>query len=710
MTNGENIDQDIISDDVRAFARNYFNQKKDLLFSNSNGVLCAKYPPSQRPLHEQPCMIVKPQLYQHEMVFRTHDAMGHQGISKVVAQIQERHTRPGIRRTVGEYVSQCLTCQQVRDKPGDVRFHLKIIQSRYFNELVQYDHMKLCPTDDGNTGILVIIDHFSKFAEAVPCSHSEYDAITTSLLLRQKWFARHGTPTRMQSDNAPKLTAEVSNEFMKASHVTRHQGDLHCWSPTHAGFGRTPELYFAYVATCFCSRRMRDWDQHLDEVLSAYNSKRHATTGFSPYILTRGTEKAIPLTYQHPELATQSFPTHDAYVDHVLALQQEIHDLVRRNTHPAQLRQKLKYVRAIQAKTYMKSDLVWVCCRYVPQQGSPKLMRAWRGPHRVVHPLQDGRVYILDTGQKVHFERLKPHNIGPLEFAATPLDTGNIAVVMDPEPERSVEPIEDYCSKPSYNTEQLLSEASNVSLLSRQRHWMDTRLRAKLRAGGSRQHYQQFDYSTSETDDETSGAMLPISTYSPQQVQTQPPPDSIGDPLAPNSLSDVSMLVCLPQLFSDHKPMRSPSPQVSQSDNTPELSLTGTSAPLPTQPSLTDYLSNYPIWPNQPNESNAPLSCPSSPSMDTASAVLPPPPTAPSIKRGRGRPRKKNCQRKAQGKTASKVQVPKPDTQSGSQNRCQLRRKGQPIYICGTCGLRNCVWDVRIGAPGAPRRDNIAPN
>ena len=51
--------------------------------------------------------------------------MGHQGISKVVAPIQERHTWPGIRLTVGNYVSQCLTCQQVRDKPGDVRFHLK---------------------------------------------------------------------------------------------------------------------------------------------------------------------------------------------------------------------------------------------------------------------------------------------------------------------------------------------------------------------------------------------------------------------------------------------------------------------------------------------------------------------------------------------------------------------------------------------------------
>ena len=124
------------------------------------------------------------------------------------------------------------------------------------------------------------------------------------------------------------------------------------------------------------------------------------------------------------------------------------------------------------------------------------------------------------------------------------------------------------------------------------------------------------------------------------------------------------MLRFLPQFFSDHEPMRYPSPQISQSSSSPELSLTGTSAPLLTQPSLTDYLSNYPLWPNHTKGSTAPSCCSSSPSEAIPSATSPqPPPTAPSIKRGRGRPRKKTLQRKAQGKTASKAQKPKPDTQ-----------------------------------------------
>ena len=599
----ESIDDDIFPENVRTFAKNYYKQKKNLLLINANGVLRVRYPKNQRALHERPCMIVMPQLYQHEILFKAHDAMGHQGIAKVLARIQERHTWPGIRRTIGQYVSQCITCQQVRDKPGDVRFHLKNIQSGYFNELVQYDHLKICPSDDGNTGILVIIDHFSKLAEAVPCNHDEYDAATTSKILLQKWFARHGTPTRMQSDNAPNFTAAVSTEFMRATQVTKVTSTA--GHPKTQGLVERQNRTLLTLLRVFCSRRMRDWDQYLDEVMGAYNSTRHATTGFSPYMLTRGMEKAIPLTFLYPEFATQSFESHEAYVEHVLARQQEIHDLVRRNTHQAQQRQKLKYDRAIRAKAYEVGEPVWVFCRYIPQKGSPKLMRAWRGPHKVARVLQEGRVYILDTGQKVHFERLKPHHGGATEWAAIPAHNGEVAIIMDPDPEQSHEDIRDDASQPSYRAEEPLSEASNVSLPSRQRHWMDTRLRTRTRAGGSRLHYQQFDHSETESEDERSDVLLSSAQVNPDESVIL---SSLVDEPVPILEMPISPLPAKEALFSKNEAIpdvientESPPTQASAPTQIPtknaSISLAGTSAPLLTNPSLTDMLSNFPIWP-----------------------------------------------------------------------------------------------------------------
>ena len=75
-----------------------------------------------------------------------------------------------------------------------------------------------------------------------------------------------------------------------------------------------------------------------------------------------------------------------------------------------------------------------------------------------------------------------------------------MVVVLDPEPERSAEEILDDSSQPSYREKEPLCEVSDVSLPSRKRQWMDTRLRTRMRAAGSRLHYQQFDYSTSDPE------------------------------------------------------------------------------------------------------------------------------------------------------------------------------------------------------------------
>ena len=66
------------------------------------------------------------------------------------------------------WVTACLSCQQVKD-PRKFRFPLHSMESSEFNEVVQIDHQKICMTDSGYNQVLVMIDHFTKYAEAVPC-------------------------------------------------------------------------------------------------------------------------------------------------------------------------------------------------------------------------------------------------------------------------------------------------------------------------------------------------------------------------------------------------------------------------------------------------------------------------------------------------------------------------------------------------------------
>ena len=120
------------------------------------------------------------------------------------------------------------------------------------------------------------------------------------------------------------------------------------------------------------------------------------------------------------------------------------------------------------------------------------------------------------------------------------------------------------------------------------------------------------------------------------------PPDPVDadrrepEPQPPSDQS-ISPTHHLPQLFSDHERARSPSPQISSPEKQP--SLLGTSAPLLTNPSLTSFLNNYPIWPAAPSLplKSATEDDDAQSNVPTFPTTLPGAGTAPSFKRGRGR-------------------------------------------------------------------------
>ena len=298
-------------------------------------------------------MIIIPQLFQQEILYRAHDESGHQGVGKVLARIQERHTWPGIKRDVVNHIKQCLTCQQAKHPTGNTCHPLHGINSSSFNDLVQFDHLKLCKTESGNTGPLVIIDHFTKFAEAVPCAHDEYDAQITAKIILNKWFARHGSPARMQSDNATNFTAEIAQELMKVSQVTKVTSTPA--RPRGEGLVERQNRTLLTLLRVYTSRRMQDWDEHIDGALGAYNSTRHATTRFSPYMLQHGAGISIPMSFIYPEFAARGFDSIEEFVEHLPARQQEIHELVRRNTNSSatrtQCRRRKPYCES-QSATY----------------------------------------------------------------------------------------------------------------------------------------------------------------------------------------------------------------------------------------------------------------------------------------------------------------------------------------------------------------------
>ena len=308
----------------------------------------------------RPCMIVMLQLYQLEILYMAHDEPGHQSIGKVLARIQERHTWPGIKRDVAYHIKQCLLCQHTKHHVGKACYALQRINSSNLMNQVQFDNLKLCKATSANNVLLVIRHNFSKLAEAIPCAHDECDAQTTAKIILNQWFSRHGTPASMQSDNATNFTSELTQELMKSSRVTKLT--FTPARPRGNGLVERQNRTLLTLLLVYTNRKMLDWDEHNDGVLGACNSTRHATLGFSAYMLQHGPETSIPLSFVYPAFAPRELDPKEEVVEHLIAKKQNIHELFFRHSCD-----RNNVSQALESK-----GLVWDFCHVIAKNRYPQ--------------------------------------------------------------------------------------------------------------------------------------------------------------------------------------------------------------------------------------------------------------------------------------------------------------------------------------------------
>ena len=91
----------------------------------------------------------------------------------------------------------------------------------------------------------------------------------------------------------------------------------------------------------------------------------------------------MPLTLFRPKYEGKK-TSPQAYVKGAVKRQQELHELCRRNTAQAQMRQQKKHdERILQAKPYAVGQYVWVFQNVIPPKGTKKLLKKWRGPFMI---------------------------------------------------------------------------------------------------------------------------------------------------------------------------------------------------------------------------------------------------------------------------------------------------------------------------------------
>ena len=209
--------------------------------------------------------------------------------------------------------------------PKKMKFPLKSVGSSEFNEVVQIDHQKICMTDSGYNQILVIIDHFTNLAEAVPCQKTSAEETCYHLITHL--ISRYGCPMAFQSDNGKAFVGGLTKELMRRSHIAQAYSTT--YHPQTNGLVKRQNRTLVNMLRVYCSRYMTDWDKYLLQVVGSYNNMAHSATESNPFMMLMCRERAMPLKFFYPEYEGEK-TSPQAYVKKAVKRQQELKELCRK--------------------------------------------------------------------------------------------------------------------------------------------------------------------------------------------------------------------------------------------------------------------------------------------------------------------------------------------------------------------------------------------
>lgn len=108
-----------------------------------------------------------PSQFKREVLRSLHNEHGHLGPGRAFLLMRDRFYWPRMKSEVEEYCQTCMNCIQRKTLPKWVAL-MGHLQSQGPIELVCIDFWCLDPDSSGKRNVLVVTDHFTRYAQAFP--------------------------------------------------------------------------------------------------------------------------------------------------------------------------------------------------------------------------------------------------------------------------------------------------------------------------------------------------------------------------------------------------------------------------------------------------------------------------------------------------------------------------------------------------------------
>jgi len=356
--------------------------------------------------------LVLPRTLINEVLRSAHDSNtgGHLGIDKTYSKLKVKFYWYKMKDSVKLHIHACEKCLR-RKRPFRMpKSPLTEYTVGFPLDRISTDIMGPLPeSDSGNKYCLVVIDNFTKFAEAYAIPDQTASTVATKIVY--EFLSRYGICLDLHSDLGSNYQSHLFKEVCRLLEI--NQTKTSGYRGMANGMAEKYNQVLQNMITTYINAGQTNWDDNINLVTSAYRSCVHEATGFTPNMMMFGREVTLPVELSMGCVPSKNYTT--STTSYVMELQEKLGDvyaLARSSLKKNAKRQKRDYDTRISMHSYEVGDLV-LCLNKRKMKGKSKKIdpNIWEGPFQIHRKVSD-LLYEIRFGKRsltkiIHHDRLK---------------------------------------------------------------------------------------------------------------------------------------------------------------------------------------------------------------------------------------------------------------------------------------------------------------
>jgi transposase InsO family protein len=201
-----------------------------------------------------------------------HNDVGHFSTERTLHLARSRFFWSGMAKDIEQRVKTCRACLLRRaPQPRQVAPLVNITSSEPL-ELVCIDYLKIEKCKGGYENILVITDHFTRYAQAIPTLNQT--AKTTANVLFNKFIVHYGFPACLHSDQGRHFESKLIHTLCKIANISKTRTTP--YHPMGNGMCERFNRTLLHMLGTLSEEQKTNWKNFVAPVVHAYNTTKHA--------------------------------------------------------------------------------------------------------------------------------------------------------------------------------------------------------------------------------------------------------------------------------------------------------------------------------------------------------------------------------------------------------------------------------------------------